>query len=502
MVKDTSKERSNGKQGIGLEQMLAACGLQERSLIEAVVGLVALGENCEGLTNAMEIEQTLIEGAMRVVRPLLQGQLQRALSAADQQQKGRELCRHCRKARVRSIGCRSRSWNTLAGRVTLGRKGFECPACKTCEYPSQRVLGLGSEAQTPRLQETLTLLATTVPHEMALKLASELFANTVSEAALQDMVERRARGVQRLLQEEVAEHPALNFKGLPTRLPPAPSQPSRRVYVEIDGVLPMTREELEEDELTPEQRVAKALARQAKARGGKGRRYRLVGREVKVAVIYEEEAVAQESESRGCLLRKHYVAHLGDPAEFGRLLWAKLISTGFVHADEIVVISDGAEWIRNLIGQLPLPGRVQLILDLFHAKHRVWEVANALYGEHQPKAAEWAREQLIRLDEGKASAVLECLRFLRSRGKTRELIAALATYLENNLDRMNYPHYRDQGMRVGSGAVESANYHVIGARLKTQGCRWSEAGAAEMSVLRVDLFNGAWKARSRALLAA
>jgi hypothetical protein len=74
--------------------------------------------------------------------------------------------------------------------------------------------------------------------------------------------------------------------------------------------------------------------------------------------------------------------------------------------------------------------------------------------------------------------------------------------LQRNQDRMDYPHYRAQGLRVGSGAIESTNCHVAGARLKLQGMRWSEMGAAQMARLRADLFNGVWQERSRQILLA
>ena len=58
----------------------------------------------------------------------------------------------------------------------------------------------------------------------------------------------------------------------------------------------------------------------------------------------------------------------------------------------------------------------------------------------------------------------------------------MQTYLRRNQDRMDYPSYRAQGLRVGSGAIESTNYHVTGARLKLQGMRWSVAGATQMAL--------------------
>lgn len=57
-------------------------------------------------------------------------------------------------------------------------------------------------------------------------------------------------------------------------------------------------------------------------------------------------------------------------------------------------------------------------------------------------------------------------------------------------------------LRVGSGAVESTDYHVTGARLKLPGLHWSEEEAAQMAVLRADPFNGCWQQRTRQLLKA
>lgn len=106
------------------------------------------------------------------------------------------------------------------------------------------------------------------------------------------------------------------------------------------------------------------------------------------------------------------------------------------------------------------------------------------------------------VEAGQAQAVIDSLKCLAPRGTAKELTRLLVEYLTSNLDRMDYPTYKKRGLRVGSGAVESANYHVTGARLKLQGMRWSAQGAKEMAYLRADLFNGAWEARTRALPAA
>lgn len=165
------------------------------------------------------------------------------------------------------------------------------------------------------------------------------------------------------------------------------------------------------------------------------------------------------------------------------------------------MLSDGAEWIRSLCQGRPLP--VLLILDLYHVKHKLWELAAALYGEGTAAARAWAHEQGERIEQGQVGSVLaELTARARTHPKAREQVARVQTYLPRNQDRMDYPSYRAQGLRVGSGAIESTNYHVTGARLKLQGMRWSAVGAAQMARLRADLFNGVWQERSRQMLLA
>jgi hypothetical protein len=65
----------------------------------------------------------------------------------------------------------------------------------------------------------------------------------------------------------------------------------------------------------------------------------------------------------------------------------------FDQAKLLVVFTDGAEWIRQLCAWWPIPGL--LILDLFHVKRRIWELARALYGEQTPQARQWAETQCL-----------------------------------------------------------------------------------------------------------
>lgn len=351
------------------------------------------------------------------------------------------------------------------------------------------------------------MVATTVPLAMAVKLLEQCCGVKLSVKAVEQMVERRASALQALDARLAKAMSPYEPSGLPVAEQPRPADSAASgkapavAYLELDGVIPMTRELVPREELSARDKQRLEQAAHDKARGGKARRYRMIGREVKNAVLYEAKDCANESAERGCILDKTYVSHLGDWRAFTLLLWVAMLRRRFDQAEQLVIISDGAEWIRSLAAWLPM--QVLLILDLFHVKHRIWEVAHSMYGEHSAKARQWAEVQTERIEQGHPKKVLQALRFLKTqRRETQELIDKLRGYLQDNLDRMDYPAYRRRGLRVSSSAVESANYHVTGARLKLQGMRWSARGAGHMALLRADLFNERWRDRTRQLLAA
>jgi hypothetical protein len=56
-------------------------------------------------------------------------------------------------------------------------------------------------------------------------------------------------------------------------------------------------------------------------------------------------------------------------------------------------------------------------------------------------------------------------------------------YFTTNAPRMDYPAFHSGGLPIGSGAVESAARHVVQARMKRSGIRWSDSGGEAMLAL-------------------
>ena len=457
--------------------------------------------------SAVDAERDAVAVSRRIMRPCLQAKLQRRIDQLDEETKGMSApCPKCGN-NTESQGRRTRTWKSVLGLLTLKRRYSACAPCECGVASSQKALCLPQGEFTARLEEVCTMMATTVPYGMATDLIDKLCGIEISVKAMQEMTERRGAAVLGQDAAESREHEPYDTNGLPLakQTRPDDTMPSNVVpnvaYMEIDGVVPITREELTGKELSVADRRRQRRAKQQKARGGKARRYRIIGREVKNAVLYDGKDCASEGPSRGCLLKKTYVSYLGGWATFAILLWVAMLRKRFDEAKLLVILSDGSDWIRSLAAWLPI--ETLLILDLYHVKHRIFEVAHAVYGEHTAEARKWAEVQGTRIEVGNVSSVIQALSYLKpGRKQTCKLVDDLKRYLRNNRDRMKYPEYRARGLRISSAAVESANFHVTGTRLKLQGMRWSAKGAREMAALRADLFNGHWEHRTRRLLAA
>ena len=89
------------------------------------------------------------------------------------------------------------------------------------------------------------------------------------------------------------------------------------------------------------------------------------------------------------------------------------------------------------------------------------------------------------LEAGRAAKVIRELEPFSGRCKQVE---ECCRYYRNNIERMRYNQYRDQGMQIGSGVVESGCKRY-GLRLKRPGTRWSETGANAMPALKSCVIN-------------
>ena len=154
-------------------------------------------------------------------------------------------------------------------------------------------------------------------------------------------------------------------------------------------------------------------------------------------------------------------------------------AAAFDRAGRRVVLGDGAAWIWNLADE-HFPGAVQIV-DIFHAKEHLFEVAGAVYGAATDLAAQWGKQRRDELDQGRLDDLLAAL---REHADRCEAAAKCIGYITRNRQRMRYPRFRAAGLCVSTGVVEGACKNIVGGRLKRGGMHWTVGGANAILALR------------------
>lgn len=185
-----------------------------------------------------------------------------------------------------------------------------------------------------------------------------------------------------------------------------------------------------------------------------------------------------------------YTGAIETAEEFGKRIYREAWHRGWSRAAKKVVMGDGAEWIWNLAAPY-FPGAIQIV-DLFHARQHLWEIARRLYPNDELNQKAWIKfHQRRLLDQGKIKKLVGALRAIHTtNAEVAEKIRIEADYFERNAERMRYPKFRRQHLFVGSGVIEAGCKTVIGARLKQSGMFWTVRGANSIIALRCCHLNG------------
>lgn len=221
-------------------------------------------------------------------------------------------------------------------------------------------------------------------------------------------------------------------------------------------------------------------------------------KETKLGRTFIESNCLNMSEKRKEVRHSEYTAHLGSHLDFEQkmeLLVDKYERLG----PRLVFINDGAPWIANWINaNYP---EATSILDFFHACEYLSEFIEAYFGKiyHKQYYQQWAE----RLKNQGAETILKQIKELTCDSqKAQKAKDKVSNYYQNNLYRMDYPKYLQEGLFIGSGAIEAAHRTVIQKRLKLSGQRWTIKGAQHVLNLRTLNMSQRWNELQNTLRAA
>lgn len=352
--------------------------------------------------------------------------------------------------------CRMRpaTVTTLLGRLTYTRATYKCATCHQGHAPLDQQLQVAAGSLSLGLQELLALLGAT--QDSFVQAATVLerlclvqLCPTTVRLTTEDLGGVLVQHSHELV--TAAQEQAL----LPTPLSSVPT----RLYVSMDGVVVHCRTS--------------------------------GWREIKTGCVYTTRAQRSRRAPHERVLRMEqpsYSASLAAAVPFGWQLCVEAARRGVGEADEVIVIGDGAHWIWNVAEQ-HFPNATQIV-DWYHASQYVWNAATAIYGDGTSARAQWAKQQLDGLWEGRLEEVLAAL---QAQAGDAGAVDAAISYYTTQRARMDYPSYRARGLQIGSGTIESCCKQLISARLKQAGMIWSEEGAEAVSAVRAWLKSGRWQ---------
>ena len=345
-----------------------------------------------------------------------------------------------------------RTIRTLIGEVTYKRAYYRCRSCRASCFPLDEQINQSQREISPGVERAVALLSAHLSFVETERILSELIGISLSARQIQTVAEsigQQAEQLQRQDEQQAASHALVE--------PSGPDQPEMKTYiVEMDGV-------------------------QVGLQDGSWQ-------EVKCGVIYELSQRVEISEGRWELLNRQRCVVRADVLAFRARLWALCRRVGLRQQDRVIVIGDGAQWIDQT-AQFMFPKAVR-ILDYYHAAERIWAVAGARWGESSLKSKQWALARLSQLKAGGVKAVIGSIKRLKIKaGEAQTLRAGTMSYLSNRVEQMKYGEYTNQGLPIGSGAVESSCKQLVTARCKQAGMRWSEAGVDAILALRCFVIN-------------
>jgi hypothetical protein len=366
---------------------------------------------------------------------------------------------------------------SIFGKLTFERAYFYTSG-QPGVFPLDDALNLPERCYSDLLMESAELLAVDGAYDKGLEVMARLLGLTLPELALET---------------SVAEHsqPVKAFYRQKDKFPIQEEGPILVAQADGKGV-PMVRRETAD----------------VKARRGKGDKKTRKKEAIATAVYTIEPYPRTPQEVVDALFKKDkpsvkrptpchkqiFASLDGKEAAIKRLAeWAA--RRDHPHIRDRVALTDGSEPLQKQVLARLLG--FTLVLDIIHVDEHIWKAGTAIYGETDPKRAEWVEAQMLDILSSRADKVIQQLedkaRTVRKSSQAGKVFRQVANYLRRNQPYMDYADYLRRGWPIGTGVVEGVCRHLVKDRMELSGMRWALSGAGSLLALRAVNENGDWE---------
>lgn len=367
--------------------------------------------------------------------------------------------------RAKFIDHRGKEVITVLSPVWVQRAYYHCRKCTEGIIPKDRELDIVDTSFSPGVRRMMGRVGGKEPFDEGRRDLEQLAGVLVKTKSVERIAEAIGEQIERVWRRE--RDLALSDKVVPFKAVP-------KMYIAIDGT------------------GVPVVPRETEGRKGKDETGKAKTREGRLGCVFTQTRTDEE----GYPLRDEdsttYVGAIETAEAFGRRLYAEAVRRGLTRAEKVIILGDGAKWIWG-IAEEHFYGAIQIV-DLYHARQHLANLAKLVYGSNREKIREWSAARREQLDAGDVEAVIVSMGRLRPRDK--EVQAAVRTeieYFRTNAERMRYANFRKQGLFVGSGVVEAGCKTIIGQRLKLSGMRWTVRGANAIIALRCCQLSARWE---------
>jgi hypothetical protein len=375
---------------------------------------------------------------------------------------------------------------TAIGKVTFPRQRIFCKTCRKWVTPLNEALGLHEEDETLErtslaLQQLSSLYAVNQPYRLAEKTVKDITQDpeVISHQQIKLIVDHQGDGLRQYEEQkrkhtsyavirEIVDEVRAGQPSLPARSATYPGQ----FYVCLDGIF-------------------------VRSHKGKGKWH-----EGKIGFLCTDEREPVGKKGRLRIPNKRYISSYENSAVLGSRVYAEAVQMGMLEYMEVIVLGDGARWIREVRKQcFPY---AMYVLDWFHLNRKVCRAFRYTFPEDKVFRRKLRRPVTSLLWKGRKEDALKNLQelYIRllSEGKQallekREGMKELIEYIQNNWEGiLDYCQMQKDGYLIASTLVEGAANLVVAKRQKKKnGMHWSRSGADNLCALRTLWLNGDWE---------